>query len=345
MIDRKNLRGLEKDRLLRDFSNLVDRDRHNTATLIAYLAEIDRRKLYLEHAYPSMFAFCTKRFHMSEAVAARRIRTGRATCRFPCILEMIARGEIHLTGVHLLAAHLTEENYREVLARARYKSTREIEKLIAEIAPKPDVPSSIRALPRRGASVSLPRREPSSAAESGRADERPSMGLEPKERLKQRPVPLSPRRYRLQVTIGQETRDKLEEAQGLLSHQIPDGDASKVLDRALSLLLADLKKKKAALTEKPGRPRGTVTNGTRSIPAPVRREVFRRDEGRCAFVDASGRRCGSRWQVEFHHRIPFSQGGAHEPENIELRCRAHNQFEAELDFGTELMEARRARAG
>jgi hypothetical protein len=96
-----------------------------------------------------MFAFCTKRFHMSEAVAARRIRAGRATCRFPRILRMVARGELHLSGIHQLAGHLTEENGEEVLRRARHRSMREVERLVAEISPKPDVPSSIRALPTR----------------------------------------------------------------------------------------------------------------------------------------------------------------------------------------------------
>jgi len=55
--------------------------------MLAYIAEIDRRKLYLEHAFPSMFAFCTKRFHMSEAIAAKRIRVGRTAYGFPCIFS------------------------------------------------------------------------------------------------------------------------------------------------------------------------------------------------------------------------------------------------------------------
>jgi hypothetical protein len=123
--------------------------------MLAYIAEIDRRKLYLEHACPSMFAFCTERFHRSEAVAARRVRAGRATCRFPRILGMVARGELHLSGVHQLAGHLTDENHEEVLRRAKHRSMREIEGLIAEISPKPDVPSSIRALPTRRSETQL----------------------------------------------------------------------------------------------------------------------------------------------------------------------------------------------
>jgi 5-methylcytosine-specific restriction endonuclease McrA len=143
------------------------------------------------------------------------------------------------------------------------------------------------------------------------------------------------------VTIGQEARDTLAELQSLLSHQIPDGDPAAVIERALDVLLAETKKKKGALTDKPrvGRKRGGVRS--RAIPAQVRRAVFRRDEGRCAFVDGEGRRCGSTWQVEFHHCVPYGRAGPHSSGNVELRCRAHNQFEAELEYGRGFMAVRR----
>ena len=108
--------------------------------------------------------------------------------------------------------------------------------------------------------------------------------------------------------------------------------------------MAETRKKKAALTDKPRRASKKTKKKNRGIPARTRREVFERDGGRCTFVDARGCRCSSNWRVEFHHRIPFARGGTHEPDNIELRCRAHNQYEAELDFGIGFMEARRARA-
>jgi hypothetical protein len=156
MMQVPSLQHIRKQQLLRDFSALVDQDRRDTATLLAYIAEIDRRKLYLEHAFPSMFAFCVKRFHMSEAIAAKRIRAGRAAGAFSCIFGMIERGELHLSGVHQLAAHLTEENHEEILQRAKHRSMRKIEKLIAEISPKPDVPASVRALPMRKTEDRLP---------------------------------------------------------------------------------------------------------------------------------------------------------------------------------------------
>jgi hypothetical protein len=139
-----------------------------------------------------------------------------------------------------------------------------------------------------------------------------------------------------------------------LSHQIPDGDPAAVVERALGVLLAETKKKKGALTDKPrvGRKNGAASGElrggrkkgggrSRAIPAQVRREVFRRDEGRCAFVDAEGRRCESAWQVEFHHCVPYGRDGPHSTDNVELRCRAHNQFEAEVEYGREFMEVRR----
>jgi hypothetical protein len=356
MMNTSSLRNLDEDNLLRDFSALVEKDRRDTATLLAYIAEIDHRKLYLEHAYPSMFAFCTKRFHMSEAVAARRIRAGRATCCFPCILGMVSRGELHLSGIHQLAGHLTDENHEEVLRRARHKSMREIERLIAEISPKPDVPSSIRALPTRRLQGLSGTPQETSAGESLEKDTpigtlpaehsaRPVGGaVAPARKQKSLATPLSPRRYKLQVTIGEEARDKLAELQDLLSHQIPDGDPARILERALDALLTETKKKKAAITDRPRRNQEVGKSKGRAIPARTRREVFERDEGQCTFVDGEGRRCFSTWQVEFHHRIPYARGGTHDVGNIELRCRGHNQYEAELEYGVRFMEMRR-RAG
>ena len=354
LMDATSVQCVGKGRLLRDFSALVSEDRGNTANVLVYIGEIDRRRLYLEHACPSMFAFCTKRFRMSEAVAAKRIRAGRAACRFPCILGMVRRGELHLSGVHLVAGHLTEANHWEVLRRARHRSMREIEELIAEIAPKGDAASMVRALPgRRGeqAGGATPQLElgqplsdgvlatcsqaPGTASQEGNAA---SPGRGPKNLV----TPLSPRRYKLQVTIGQEARDMLAELQNLLSHQIPDGDPAAVVERALDLLLAETKKKKGALTSKPRAEQKKRGRRTRAIPARVRREVFRRDEGRCAFVDGEGRRCGSSWQVEFHHCVPYGRDGPHTERNVELRCRAHNQFEAEQEYGRGFMTARRA---
>jgi 5-methylcytosine-specific restriction endonuclease McrA len=71
------------------------------------------------------------------------------------------------------------------------------------------------------------------------------------------------------------------------------------------------------------------------VPAAVRRAVWARDDGRCAFIGADGR-CGETGWLELHHVVPFARGGPTTAENLELRCRAHNAFEAERDFGVRM---------
>jgi len=68
----------------------------------------------------------------------------------------------------------------------------------------------------------------------------------------------------------------------------------------------------------------------------VDRAAWTRDEGQCGFVSKDGRRCTERAFLEFHHIQPFALGGPATAENISLRCRRHNQYEAELVFGREL---------
>lgn len=71
---------------------------------------------------------------------------------------------------------------------------------------------------------------------------------------------------------------------------------------------------------------------SRHIPAVVRRAVWNRDGGRCAFVGTNGR-CAETGVLEFHHRIPFAAGGEPSIENVGLRCKSHNRYEAEQYFG------------
>jgi hypothetical protein len=142
---------------------------------------------------------------------------------------------------------------------------------------------------------------------------------------------LSPGRVRLHVTISKATLDKLRRAQELLRHTLPEGDIEQVLGRAFILLIADLERRRFAATDAPRGPR-TTSAMSRHVPAAVRRAVWRRDGGQCAFVGSQSR-CSARGVLEFHHRQPYAAGGATTADNIELRCRQHNQFEAALYFG------------
>src|SRR5712671_1140577 len=147
------LQSLSSSELLARTRRLVEDSRRVEADLLVHLGEIDERRLYLDQAFPSMFAFCVGELGFSEDEAYFRINLARTARRSPVLLDALRSGQVHQTGLRLLAPHLTEENQDEVLAEAAGKSKRQIEELVARLAPQPPVPTIVRKLPERGNSA------------------------------------------------------------------------------------------------------------------------------------------------------------------------------------------------
>jgi 5-methylcytosine-specific restriction endonuclease McrA len=327
--------ALSDPELLIEVRQLVSTERQATARLIAALAELDARRLYLGEGCSSLFTYCTQVLHLSEHAAYGRIEAARAARKWPIVLDLLADGSLHLTAVSLLRPHLTDENHRELLAAARHKTKRQVEEIIAALRPQPAVPSTVRKLPERTPPVTKP-----SLSETSRLLTGVLTATEPEaDRVEPRPAPskrieikpLAPERYKVQFTISRETNERLREAQNLLRHCIPDGDVALIFDRALSLLVAELRRTKHAAVKRPGKGRLDAKD-SRYIPAAIKRAVWARDGGQCAFVGVHGR-CSERAFLEYHHVVPFADGGLTTVENIQLRCRAHNAYEAERWFG------------
>jgi 5-methylcytosine-specific restriction endonuclease McrA len=152
---------------------------------------------------------------------------------------------------------------------------------------------------------------------------------------------LSPACYKLQFSISHDTHDRLRRVQDLMRHTIPNGDVAAIFDRALTLLLREVERRRCAAADTP-RPSQSAPTHSRHIPSSVRRDVWKRDEGRCTFVGANGR-CKETGFLELHHVQPYAVGGAATAENIRLRCRAHNAYETSLFFGQEADIVREAR--
>ena len=316
---------LANEDLIDKLKNALRTDAKLEAELLLLLGEVDARQLYLDHACSSMFLYCTRVLGLSEACAYHRIGAARAARRFPAIFDEISAGSLHSSGVNLLASHLTPQNVDQWVVEARGKSKRELEILIANRRPKPTAPSSVRKLPEQ-------KRE--SRSEPAPSSARP-VGPTPK------PEPLGGERFKIQFTATRELREKLEEAQTLLSHRVPMGDIAEVFDRALDLLIKETKRARFAETDRPRTQIQRSGQSTRHIPATLRRQVYERDQGRCAYVGKGGRRCGARERLEFHHRIPWARTQDHSLRNLTLLCQAHNQHVANLDFGRDWMQSRR----
>src|SRR5438309_11051082 len=91
--------ALTDRQLLAHVKTLAASEREATANLIASLAELDERRLYLGEGFPSLFAYCTQALHLSEHAAYNRIEAARAARKWPVIFQMIADGSVTVTAV------------------------------------------------------------------------------------------------------------------------------------------------------------------------------------------------------------------------------------------------------
>ena len=228
------------------------------------------------------------------------------------------------------------------MARATHKTKRELEKLVAELAPKPDVPPTIRKRPQRKAK-SEPLNSDSSTQLCPDTVEPMALAAKPEPpATPEKPAtvkPLSPARYKVAFTASEELRDKLERLQALM----PGGDLASIIDAAVSEKLERLQAKRYGKANKPRNnlEDANTSPGVRGISAPVKRAVWERDGGRCTLVGAEGKRCPERHRLEFHHEEPYALGGDRSADNVRLLCPAHNAYMAELDYGKEKMHQHR----
>jgi hypothetical protein len=366
------------DRALLDEVGRVSRaHRVLTAELVAHLAEVDARQLYLREATPSMFTYCVKRLGYSEDEACRRIETARMVRKWPMILGRIGSGELSLTVLGKLKSSLTNENVSELVEAVSGLSVRDAERVLAERFPKPDVPDSIRKLPegrsrthtvsseqansspsantltasgRVEPSETEARTTPAAGTHSTGADACPHVGATGALSGANTADPSAPRRpvdrgsfqplsaERIQVKFT--ASRELVEKIALARDLMSHQNPRGDLATIVEAALDLLIED--ALKKKLG-----VTNRPQKKPRPpkrervtsaTRREVLNRDGLGCSFVNEKGERCGARAFLELDHRKAKGKGGTSDSDNIRMLCRAHNQAEAERVYGKAYMD-------
>ena len=274
-----SIHQLEDEALLQSLKRFVGSSNHLTALVLAHLAEVDARRAYRLWACDTLMTYCVYELRFSEDEAQRRCRAARVARQFPILFEMLADASIHLTGILLLAPYLTEENHRQVLARARYRRKREIERLVAELAPMSDVPSAIEPLGPCPTTSSVrtragwgaisdaamggvrqlvpgqgPTQAPSAPEDCREAlidalpadDSAPARNEAPAAAIGELPAtdPSPPLRYKVQFTADQAYVDLIEQARALLWHQLPNGDLAELQRLALEALVEKLLRRK-----------------------------------------------------------------------------------------------------
>ena len=167
---------------------LAGNEREVTARLVAHLAELENRQLYVPAGYSSLYIYCQEGLGYSEDAAYNRKTAAQVARRYPAVIDMLADGRLSLTAIRILAPVVNDGNWESVFAEAARQTRYEVEKLAVRLKPKPDVPSTVRRLPA-----------PRTAVPSGRgppARRGPTPGARPRSNSDTPPPPRTSRRSR-----------------------------------------------------------------------------------------------------------------------------------------------------
>ena len=343
-----SLTELTDEELMARLDALCARNTKLMVQLLLHLGEVDARGLFRDDGHTSMFVYCKDRLRMCESAIWRRLHAARLCRRAPRLVELLEAGKVHLSGLAMIEPRVSDERLEVLIDEVAGKSKRQIEKMLVTASPKPDVPTSLRKLPDRATSRSggdasgvgdSTTADLSMATMVGASIEGLKLPTPPSRRA--RTEPLSETTHKLQLTMSEEPRAKLERAAELMSHSNPSGDLAVVFERAVDALLEKLEKARfGSRAQKRTKKSGPVTAGY--VSREKTGKVFERDGHQCTYVSEGGKRCEARKLLQIDHIEPRGLGGGDEIENLRTRCRPHNQLYAEQVYGAEHV-ARRIR--
>jgi hypothetical protein len=347
----RSLKSLPKEVLLERTRDLAAEERRVGLELLGHLQEIDRRRLPEQMGFSGVFDYCVKALKFSEGSAYRRVQAMRALAQSPDLEKSLQDGRLNLTTASTVQCFLQRArragiSSREIQKRLRADSESTLESP-PSLHPSSTIFSAFQNLSRRDVEKKL----------SELAPELPRV---------EREREISGSEVEIRVTLSRVTRAKWTRIQQLAAHRLRyDTSTRRVIELTADVALDTLEKEKGlktspfsrsevkseAKTEKTEKseneggggsariPKMTVpppgTGRSRFIPTAVRRFVWRRDLGRCAYCDAStGIRCESRFGLEIDHIVPWSRGGSSiHAENLRLLCSAHHRLVTEEIFG------------
>jgi hypothetical protein len=337
--------------------DLLRREHDALAEFLLALAAFDRRRAWAELGHASLFAFLHRDLRLSKGAAFYRATAAGLVQRFPDVVAPIRQGELCLTTVAEVARVLTPENVGEVLPQFFGLSHREAQALAAELQPREAPPIrdvvtvSRRAAaapafalacptePDLGQKVSRETSAPAASASLGdRRDQPATAAAVPPPTPAPRPEavePLTAELTRIHVTLPRRVLDKVEAARAALSHSQPGAGLAEIIEAGIDLLLERHAKRKGLVRPR-SEPRPSAD--PEHVPAHVRREVWKRDGGRCQHPVASGGSCGSTLRVELHHVTSRHRGGPTAAENLTTLCGFHHDAETRREFGDALVD-------
>ena len=294
---------LSHNDLIANFSDLVQKERQITAQVLACIAEIDRRKLYLEKGYSSLFDFLVRDYGYSPGAAMRRVDGARLLRELPDVKDKIERGSLTLSQANQIqrAARemkkaeraLSTEEKQELILQIEHANKKETEKILAERLNLPMMPIQKETL-HRDASVTLT------------------------------------------MTFSAEQIEMLEQVRYMVSHAVNSQNwselcvylAKKELVRRTKTRSTNSRStnSKSTNTATPSNSNVAATVKKRSaLPARVRKTLLNTD-ARCQYKNHKGEQCYSSRFLQIDHIQSVSCGGSNDIENLQILCGTHNRY-------------------
>lgn len=316
------LQTLTDASLLQRFDKLVRTERKITHLVLQCIAEIDRRKLYLDKAYPNLFEYLTQAYGYSAGAAQRRISAARFLIEVPTVARKIEQGQIHLSQISLLAqtikiaekkfaTKMDSETKLELLEKLENQNVFETQRILAEEL-KVEVKAPERTQVHADGSVTLSLTfTPEQYADWRRAEE-----------LAVHAVSSRHASALAHYLAKQEIRRRTEihrPARTSVSRTSPAKFTNEVRGNKFDLTSdAEVNGAPAIASRK------NASRNPRQIPPNQRKALLR--NAACGYRDArTGKACGSRRYLQIDHIRPVSGGGSRSPENLQVLCGAHNR--------------------
>ncbi|MEK7790755.1 MAG: HNH endonuclease signature motif containing protein, partial [Deltaproteobacteria bacterium] len=320
------------------------------------------RRLYAKEGYSSLFNYLRERFHYSESSAYRRIQAAKMTLIFPEVLGLIEKGKVNLTTLSLIEPHVSKENVGAIVAQVIAKSKRETEAILDSqfLTQRETVRDKIRRLPvfedkRRVEAIG---QEKSPPPVRGGEFLLPLANTTPKSQTAQiytasggsnfeesKTELVARRRVKIEFCADEGLAGKIERAKEILRHKFPEGKFEDIFNQALEDMLEKrdpmrkverLEKRKSENGLRCGsEPEKSEKFLSRYIPQEIKRKVWERDGGQCAYESPNGKRCNEKGFLQLDHVEPFALGGKSTEENLRILCAQHNRWRAQTTFGSQ----------
>jgi hypothetical protein len=143
--------------------------------------------------------------------------------------------------------------------------------------------------------------------------------------------------FEIRFAADEELMELIQWMKCHLSHKFPKGAS---FQEIFKFAIKYLKDREDLSSQKKPR-KSSARTDARYIPKAIKQKVWKKYNGKCAYVGSNNRRCNSDYNLQFDHfSIPYARGGPSKVSNLRLLCAKHNRHTAAKVYGEQAIEKR-----